>query len=62
MFSEPKRIIDELEGILTGSPIDATEFEVLTVAVEENYKGNITVGAKANKINEASNEMENNIK
>ena len=33
-FFEQKRIIDELEGSLTGAPIYATNPELLTVAVE----------------------------
>ena len=44
-------MIDELEVGLTGAPIDATNTEVLEVAVEENYYEDITTGAKFSKIN-----------
>ena len=35
-FFEWKRIIDGLEGSLTGAPIDATNTEVPEVTLEEN--------------------------
>ena len=46
-----KSIIDELEGSLTGSPIDATNHEVPTLDVEESYDENITAGSKVSKKN-----------
>ena len=57
-FFERKVIIDELEGSLTGAPIDATNLEVLEVYVKENYDETITAGAKVGKINESSDDME----
>ena len=54
-------MIDELEASSTGAPIDARNPEVFVVAVESNYEEDITAGAKASKINEASDDMEINI-
>ena len=54
---EQERIIDELEGSLTGAPIDATNTEVPVVAVEENFDEDITVGANVSKVNESSDDM-----
>ena len=45
-FYEWKRIIYELEGSLTGAPIDATNPEVPEVAVEANADEYITAEAK----------------
>ena len=56
-FFERKSIIDELEVSLTGSPIDAINYEVPAVVVEANYDEYITAGAKAGRINKYSNEM-----
>ena len=62
MFFERKRIIDELKGSLTGSPIYATNPWVQSVAVEENADEYITAGAKFSKINISSNDIEIYIK
>ena len=51
-------MIDELEASLTGETIDATNSEVLAVAVEGNSYGDITAGSKVSKTNKAINEME----
>ena len=56
-FFEGKSIIDELEAILTGSPVYAKNSEVLVVAVEAYSDEYITAGSKASKINEASAEI-----
>ena len=51
-------IIDELEGSLTGSPIDTTNPEVPKVTAESNADEDITAGAKVNEIKNPSDEME----
>ena len=51
-------IIDELEGSLTGSPIDTTNPEVPKVTAESNADEDITAGAKVSKINKAIDDME----
>ena len=61
-FFERKSIIDELEGSLTGAPIDATNPEVPAVAVDENSDKYITSRAKVSKINKDSDEMEIDLK
>ena len=55
---ELERIIDEVEGSLTGAPINATNPAVTEVTVEENSDEDITAGAKFSKINKSSDEME----
>ena len=55
---EQKRIIDELEGSLTESPIDANNTEVTQVAVETNDDEDITASSKVRKIKEFSDDME----
>ena len=55
---ELERIIDEVEGSLTGAPINATNPAVTEVTVEENSDEDITAGAKVSKINKARDDME----
>ena len=55
---EQKRIIDELEGSLTGSSIDATNTDVTEMDLKTNYDENITASSKVSKINEFSDDME----
>ena len=51
-------IIDELEGSLTGAPIDATNHEVTEVTIESNYDYYSTSGFNFRKINKYIDEME----
>ena len=51
MSFEWKIIIDELEGILTGEPIDATNPEVTAVSIDANSEEDITAGAKVSILN-----------
>ena len=51
-------IIDELEGSLTISPIDAKNPEVMEVTIESNADEYITARAKVRKIDQSIDQME----